>query len=214
MATDPIYSKPSWGWPSRGEAMSEDAYHELERLNPERKYEYIGGLAYMMSGGSVGHDRITYNVRSALDSRLSSGRCTAFGVDVQVLLGAKKNGKKHFVYPDATISCEAADRRSDNMLVESPKVVVEVLSPSTEMRDRGIKFKAYQNCPTIQEIVLVNQFAQYVEVWQRDATDATQWHYRHYGPGEIVVFASVDVHVEIVDLYRGLDLILEEPDEE
>jgi len=194
--------------------MSEEAYHELERLNPDRKYEYVGGLTYMMSGGSVGHDRIAYNVRSVLDSRLSSGRCTAFGTDVQVLLGIKRNGKKHFVYPDATVSCEAADRRSDNMLVESPKMVVEVLSPSTEMRDRGVKFKAYQNSPTIQEIVLVNQFAPYVEIWQRDEVDSAQWHYRHYGPGEIVTFASIAINVEIDDLYRGLDFTLEEPDEE
>ena len=145
MATNPIQPESSWGWPSRGGAMSEEEYHELERLNPERKYEYIAGLAYMMSGGSVGHDRILYNVRSALDSQLRSSSCAVFGVDVQVLLGHKKSGKRHFVYPDATVSCHAGDNRADNTLIEAPRVVVEVLSPSTETRDRGVKFKVCNN---------------------------------------------------------------------
>lgn len=214
MATNPLFSEElSQTWPSRGGAMSEEEYHELEHLNPDRRYEYIAGSAYMMSGGSVGHDRITRNVGIALD-RYLSGTCTTFGVDVQVLVGAKKNGRKHYMYPDTTVSCNQADSRIDNTLIESPKVVVEVLSPSTETKDRGVKFKTYQKCPTIQEIVLVSQFAQYVEIWQRDTQNAEVWRYRHYGPEEIVHFASIDVHVEIGELYRGLDFPLDDEDEE
>ena len=134
--------------------MSEAAFHELEHLSPDRKYEYLNGMAYLVSAGSVAHDRITRNVGYALDSQLRTGPCRAFGVDVQVLLRTKKDGKKYYVYPDATVSCDAADRRPENMLIESPRVVIEVLSPSTEARDRGVKFKAYQGCPTMQEIVL------------------------------------------------------------
>ena len=214
MATNPIQPESSWGWPSRGGAMSEEEYHELERLNPERKYEYIAGLAYMMSGGSVGHDRILYNVRSALDSQLRSSSCAVFGVDVQVLLGHKKSGKRHFVYPDATVSCHAGDNRADNTLIEAPRVVVEVLSPSTETRDRGVKFKAYQRCSTVHEIVLINQFAQYVEIWQRDEQNVDAWQYRHYGPGENVEFASIHVQVAIDELYRGLDFSLQDEDDD
>lgn len=194
--------------------MSEAAFHELERLSPDRKYEYLNGMAYLMSGGSVAHDRITRNVGYALDSRLRSGSCRAFGVDVQVLLGTKKNSKKHYAFPDATVSCNVADRRPENTLIESPQVVIEVLSPSTEARDRGVKFKAYQGCPTMQEIVLVSQFAQYVEIWQRDDQNSNTWHYRHYGPGEIVEIKSIDVQIEIADIYQGLDFEEAEPGEE
>lgn len=212
MATDPSSPEPSRNWPSRGGAMTEEAYHELERLSPDRKYEYIDGMAYMMSGGSVAHDRITYNIRFALDFPLRSGPCTAFGVDVQVLIGVKNSGKRHFFYPDVTVSCDVGDREPDNTLIESPRVVVEVLSPSTEAKDRGVKFKAYQKCPTIQEIVLVSQFAQYVEVWQRDGRDETIWHYRHSGPNEIVELRSIAVRIEMREIYRGLNFA--EPDEE
>src|SRR5205085_235609 len=190
MAPTPTSRESSWNWPSRGGAMSEAAFHELEHLAPDRKYEYLNGMAYLMSGGSVAHDRITRNVGYALDSQLRSGPCRAFGVDVQVLLGTKKNGKKHYAFPDATVSCTVADRRPENTLIESPRVVIEVLSPGTEARDRGVKFKAYQGCLTMQEIVLMSQFAQYVEIWQRDDQDSNSWHYRHYGPGEIVEIKS------------------------
>ncbi len=194
--------------------MSETEFHQLERLSPDRKYEYLDGMAYLMSGGSVAHDRITRNVGYALDSQLRLGPCRAFGVDVQVLLGTKKNSKKHYAFPDATVSCNAADWRPENTLIESPRVVIEVLSPSTEARDRGVKFKAYQGCPTMQEIVLMSQFAQYVEIWQRDNQDSNTWHYRHYGPGEIVEIQSIDVRIDIVDIYSGLDFEEAEPGEE
>src|SRR5438477_11504361 len=178
--------------------MSDAELHELERLSPDRRYEYLNWMAYLMSGGSVAHHRITRNVGYALDSQLRSGTCRAFGVDVQVLLGTKKDG--HYAFPDATVSCDVADRRPENTLIESPRVVIEVLSPSTEARDRGVKFKAYQGCPTMQEIVLMSQFAQYVEIWQRgdrDNQDIAAWHYRHYGPGEIVEINSIDVQIDI-----------------
>ena len=211
MASDPVSTEAGWNWPSRGGVMSEAEFHELERLLPDRKYEYLNGVAYLMSGGSVAHDRITRNVGYALDSQLRSGPCRAFGVDVQVLLGMKKDGKKHYAYPDATVSCEAADRRPENTLIASPRVVIEVLSPSTEARDRGVKFRSYQGCPTMQEIVLMSQFAQYVEIWQRgdrgDRGDqeVAVWDYRHYGPGEVVEIKSIDVQIDIADVYQGLD---------
>jgi Uma2 family endonuclease len=208
MATNPVSAESSWNWPSRGGAMSEAAFHELEHLSPDRKYEYLNGLAYLMSGGSVAHDRITRNVGYTLDSQLRTGPCRAFGVDVQVLLGSKKDSKKHYVYPAATVSCAAADRRPENTLIESPRVVIEVLSPSTEARDRGVKFKAYQGSPTMQEIVLMSQFAPYVEIWQRDAQDISAWRYRHYGPGEIVEINSIDVQIDIADIYQGLDFAI------
>ena len=188
--------------------MSEAEYHELEHLSPDRKYEFIDGLAYMMSGGSVAHDRINRNIGYALDLQFRSGPCTVFGVDVQVLIGAKKNGKPHYVYPDVTVSCDVVDRRPDNTLIESPRLVIEVLSPGTEARDRGIKLRAYQQCSTIQEVVLVSQFAPYVEIWQRDEDEPdnpANWHYRHYKNEETVELASIDVQLSMTEIYRGLD---------
>ncbi len=207
MATNPRDEQTAPMWPRPGTRMSEAQFHELESLSPDRKYEYVDGVAYMMSGGSVAHDRIAYNTRLALDRHLQSRHCTVFGADVQVFLALRQNGKPHFVYPDATVSCDRADSRADNTLIESPRVVVEVLSPGTESKDRGAKFKAYQQQETVQEIVLVSQFAQYVEVWQRNEHDPDNlkaWLYRHYGPDETITLVSINVQIEVTELYRGL----------
>ncbi len=90
---DPYFEQT--GWSGKGKAMSEEEYHELERLSPDRKYEYINGLAYLMSGGSVAHDQIRRNIESTLARQLRPGPCRVFGVDVQVLVGKKKDGKRH-----------------------------------------------------------------------------------------------------------------------
>lgn len=95
--------------------------------------------------------------------------------------------------------------------------VVEVLSPSTEGRDRGIKFKAYQNCPSIQEIVLVNQFLPYIEIWQRDEEQPDNpkaWHYRHYGADEMIELVSLNIQIAMSEIYQGLDFTEEEDDDE
>lgn len=200
-----------------GKAMSEEEYRELEQLSPDRKYEYINGRVYMMSGGSVAHDQIRRNIESTLAARLRSGPCRVFGVDVQVMLGRKKSGKPHYVYPDTTVSCDAADGRRDNTLVKSPRVVVEVLSPGTEYRDRGIKFKAYQHCQTIQEIVLVNQYLPYVEVWQRNEEhleNLQAWLYRHYREDETVELRSLNIQLSLAEIYQDLDFPEEDEDEE
>ena len=77
-----------------------------------------------------------------------------------------------------------------------------------------MKFRAYQHCPTIQEIVLVDQFAPYIQIWQRDEQDSTFWRYRHYGPGEVVEFACTDVRVEIEELYQDLAFMAEDEESE
>jgi hypothetical protein len=54
----------------------------------------------------------------------------------------------------------------------------------------------------------MSQFAPYIELWQRDAQDITALHYRHDGPGEIVEINRIDVHIDIADVYQGLDFAI------
>jgi Uma2 family endonuclease len=203
--------------PWYSKAMSEDEYHRLEIISPDRKYEYLYGKVYMMSGGRRGHDLIKRNIDNALDRKLEGNPCTVFSSDMQVLLGKKKNNRKHFVYPDVTVSCNPEDLPLDITLVKFPRLVVEVLSESTERRDRGIKFKAYQNCPTVQEIVLVNQFFPLVEVWQREQEQPDNpdtWQCRIYRVDQPVKLASLGLQLEMSEIYRNINFELSEDDEE
>ena len=110
-----------------------------------------------------------------------------------------------YYLPDVSVTCDVQDRRRDAKTVRSPRLVVEVLSPSTEKTDRTEKLTAYQAYPTIVEIALVSQFAPYVEIWRRESENETVWHYAHYGPGEVVEFACLDVHIPMEDIYRKID---------
>ncbi len=118
---------------------------------------------------------------------------------------AKADGSEHRVYPDATVSCDVADRRLGNNLIRSPRIVVEVLSPSTEAIDRDEKLQAYKACSTIQEYVLISQFAQHVEIYRRDTADGTTWSKTEYGPGQTVTLSSVDVSISMDEIYRKID---------
>ncbi len=191
--------------PPHGGTMTFAEYLELERSTPNARYEYLNGSARLMAGTSVAHDRISFNVRTAIDLHFQAGPCTVFGVDVKVLLGVKADGSEHRVYPDATVSCDVADRRLGNNLIRSPRIVVEVLSPSTEAIDRDEKLQAYKACSTIQEYVLISQFAQHVEIYRRDTEDGTTWSKTEYGPGQIVTLSSVDVAMSMDEIYRKID---------
>ncbi len=184
MTTDPLRSPLSPGGP-----MSVEDYLRLDWSTPNAKYEYLDGVARLMSGGSVGHDRIARNVAHFIEEHFF----------------LKANGKENYVYPDATVSCDVSDRRRDNKLIRSPRIVVEVLFPSTEPVDRGKKLKAYQACESIQEIVLISQFARHVEVYRRGEEDETSWSYVIYGPDETVELSSVDVFLTIDEIYRGIN---------
>lgn len=187
--------------PCSGEHMTVEEYFQLDSTYPNVKYEYQGGAVWLMSGGSREHDAIAFAMRMALELQFQTGPCSVSGSDVRVQVSEDAT----YYFPDVTVSCDVADRRRGNTLIRSPRVVVEVLSPSTEKFDRTEKMKMYQSWPTIQEVVLISQFAPHVEVFRRGRHEERAWSYTLYGPGEIVVLESVDVSIPIEEIYRKID---------
>ena len=188
----------------QGGPMSAEEYIRLDQDTWNGKYEYLDGIARLMSGGSAEHNRIARNVANAIEMHFLSGPCTVFGSDVRVLIGSKADGREHYVYPDVTVSCDVADRRRGVKLIQSPRIVVEVLSPGTEATDRGRKLATYKACPTIQEIMLINQFAPHVEVYRRGEDD-TAWHYIVFEADSPIELSSIDVHILPTEIYRGIN---------
>ncbi len=180
--------------------MSFKEYLLLDALFPGIKYEYQDGAVRLMSGGSREHARIAGNMYVELDLQFRSGPCTVYNSDMRVQVAENK-----FYFPDVTVTCNVEDRRRGIKTVLSPRLVVEVLSPTTEQVDRTEKIKAYQGCPTIVEIALVNQFTPRVEVWRRTEEDQYTWHYAHYESGTEVELTSVDVCLSMEEIYRGID---------
>ena len=91
-------------------------------------------------------------------------------------------------------------RLAEQLQIQAPRVVVEVLSDSTEGKDRIRKANLYHPCPTIQEYVLIATKYQAVEV-QRRAGD--EWTLHLFGPGDEIELASLGIRFPLSILYRG-----------
>lgn len=173
-----------------------EEWRELERANPDVKYEYIDGLVYLMSGGSLAHSRIGSNTVRALEDALGGEQCYVYNSDASVRLSETR-----YTYPDASVPCDQRDQpTTERIQVQAPRLVVEVLSDSTEGKDRITKAHVYRACPTIQEYMLVATKYQAVEV-QRRAGD--EWTLHLFGPGDEIELVSIGARFPLAALYRG-----------
>ena len=110
-----------------------------------------------------------------------------------------KLAEKRYLYADVTVAC---DEQAGTMLT-NPVVVIEVLSPTTEKRDRGAKFKAYKVLPSVQEYVLIGSEYKAIEVHRRDGNFWRQYHYRE---GDLVELSSIGVSFPFDEVYRRIRL--------
>src|SRR5260370_10520927 len=166
--------------------------------NSDRRYEYYDGEVRLMAGGSSNHATIALNFGVALDQALGdNASCRPYVTDKLVRLTPTKT-----VIPDVVVSCDIADH-GESQIIDSPILVVEVLSRSTEMTDRFVKLALYQAKESIQEIIFVIQVIQRVELFLRSATG---WLYQQYGAGQSFHLVSLDIEMEVRQLYRRLSI--------
>ena len=185
----------------RDPSMSVEEYLQIDRSSIETRYEYIDGYVSMLAGGTLDHNTIGANIINILRHSRRGTPCRVFTSDARVRLSSTR-----FVYPNASISCDEQDRgQSDN--VQSPRLVVEVLSPSTEGYDRGRKFGFYRECPTIQEYLLIDAQRPMLEVYRREKHDL--WILRAYRLDEDVELTNLGVRFPVSDVYEDV-VIMEE----
>ncbi len=135
---------------SQSRGFTPEEYLAWEREQPIR-HEYIDGEVYAMTGGTLPHNDITLNLYSELRPHLRKQGCRINVVAVKV----RVSEKEPYFYPDLVVSCDERDRCATEFL-QYPKLIVEVLSPSTAGFDRGDKFKFYRRIPTLEEYVLID----------------------------------------------------------
>lgn len=127
-------------------------YLDGEELSDVR-HEYVDGQVYAMSGGTKNHNKIALNISSDLESAMDGGPCETFINDVRLRVQSLEN--ESYYYPDVVVSCDPSD--DDEQFIDKPKTIVEVLSESTERRDKHEKFFAYRSIESLEEYVLVSQ---------------------------------------------------------
>ena len=173
-----------------------EAYLAAEERS-EVRHEYLGGVVYAMAGETRAHNEIVGNLYAALRSHLKGSRCKLYVSDIRVTLSLHDDA--YFYYPDLAVTCDGRD--SDPRFVRYPKVLIEVLSPSTERVDRREKFFAYTTIESLEEYVLVAQPAQEVTVFRRgDAWRAE----KSAGIEDVVTVNSLRLELPLAAIYEGL----------
>ncbi len=132
---------------------SPEEYLALERA-AEFRSEYLNGEIFAMAGESPNHGRIKADVVVALGNQLKGKNCEAFTSDTKV----RTPGINMFGYPDVVVVCgEIIHHDQFQDVILNPKVIIEVLSPSTELYDRSEKFASYRQLESLTDYLLISQ---------------------------------------------------------
>lgn len=182
----------------------QDLYTPEEYLAFERrsefKHEYISGEIVAMAGATRAHNLITGNVVRRLGNQLEGKPCEVYSNDMRT-----RTTPADYAYPDVVVVCgepKFEDKEIDTLL--NPTVVIEVLSKTSEARDRGEKSSNYRSIESAQDIIFVSQHKPRVEHYVRlpngewilhDVTDLP----------ESIVIGSIGCTLTLAEIYQRVE---------
>ena len=175
--------------------VTSEAYLASER-RAKVKSEYIHGEILAMSGASRAHNIITVDITTELNIQLRPRGCETYSGDMRV----RTSRTGSYFYPDVVVVCEKP-RFEDNVFdtLLNPILVVEVLSPSTEVYDKGEKFAHYQELASLREYILVSQDR--VHVTHHRLLES-QWASKEFhAPEDVLLLDSIECKLPLRDIY-------------
>ena len=173
-----------------------EEYIERER-KADFKSEYYNGEVFAMSGGTRTHDRINTQLELLIEQHLAGKQCERFSDNMRVLAGLSGL----YTYPDLSVVCEEPQFTDPpDETLANPTLLVEILSPSTEAYDRGLKAKLYREIPSLKELLLISQDRYDVEL-QRRSTDGTWIILNASGLDASIELPSICYTLNLRDLY-------------
>ena len=175
-----------------------DEYLEIER-SADYKSEYIAGEIFAMSGASNEHNLIVTNTINRLGKRLRHSPCGVLGSNMRI-----QTGEGAFLYSDVMVVCDEAQFRPDAYgdTLLNPRIVIEVLSSSTEANDRGEKFHQYRHTKSVQEYLIVSQTQASVEQFSRQGS---VWLMREFKDGgDVIHLPMINCSLPLAEVYEGV----------
>jgi Uma2 family endonuclease len=131
----------------------------------DTRHEYLRGEVFAMAGGTITHGARAGAIITALSNALRDRRCRVLTSDVRV----RSPVTELATYPDISVVCGQLEVGDDDPHgVLNPRLIVEVLSDSTEAYDRGTKAAHYRRIPSLREYILVAQDEPLIEVYRRN----------------------------------------------
>ena len=176
--------------------LTPDEYLEAER-HSEIRHEYFDGQVIAMGGASSAHGLLVTNLIALLRPKVRGTGCQLFSSDMKVKLATRNR----FFYPDLLLTGDPRDRDNDDF-VQYPKLVIEVLSESTEAFDRGVKFRDYGELMSLEEYVLVSQHEGLVERFTRKEDGS--WRLDRYANDDRLHLESLDCMIDLDAVYEDV----------
>jgi len=185
---------PDWEHPH----MPVEDYLILDKKSQKIKYEYFDGELRMLAGGSSNHSAIAANLITILGTALKKTPCIVYTSDIRIKLSNSR-----YVHPDIVVSCDLRDNNKQGN-IQHPRIVIEVLSPSTEKVDRGAKLRYYQEFPTIGDYLMVDSRKQKVEHYHKENTKT--WLLTTHEKGDILELTNFNIELPLDDIYAKTHL--------
>jgi Uma2 family endonuclease len=177
--------------------LSVEDYLAFEEKSTER-HEYVAGEIFAMAGPTLRHNVISLNLATAFHAHLRGGTCRAFINDVKCRIQVSDDDEVLY-YPDVMVAC--GKLALDEHYLWEPKLVIEVLSPSTEMIDRREKALNYRRIGQLEEYVLVAQRTRHVAIYRR----STGWQPQHLSSLEDTAeFHSIRLSLPLTQIYESM----------
>jgi Uma2 family endonuclease len=177
--------------------LTPEQYLEIERA-AEFRSEYMYGEMFAMSGGTLNHARIVWNLASRLADQLRGRPCEAAAKDLRVYIAPEDA----YLYPDIVVACgpiRFQDKRRDAIV--DATAIIEVLSPSTRNFDRGEKFGFYRSLASFADYLLLAQDTIRAEHHARQPDGS--WLFREFtDPGDVIELKSIDCRLGLESLYE------------
>lgn len=161
------------------------------------RHEFFRGDWFNMVGGTRGHNRVITNLCRHLGNHLEDGPCQVFSEAMKVQVG-----NDAILYPDVLVTCDK-EFKANELVVTSPILVIEVLSPSTQRYDRSEKFAIYRKLASLREYVLIDPETRRAEVF-RPLTDGTCAFLDMTDSG-VLKLASIAYTLPLSLVFKGMD---------
>ena len=168
-------------------------YLAWEAAQPAR-HEYVDGEVFAMAGAEDRHVTVSGNLYITLRQHLRGTPCRTYMSDMRLHIATANS----YFYPDVLVTCSPQDLASA-MVKSEPKLIVEVLSPTTAAYDRGVKFGHYRTLPSLEEYLLVDLDTRITDCYRKGADGL--WVLHPFARGEAVELASVALTVTATQLF-------------
>jgi Uma2 family endonuclease len=174
--------------------MTLDAFLEWDDRQ-ELRHEFDDGEIIAMAGGTDQHDAVRGNIFAALHGQLA-GRPCRVRMDLRV-----ESPTRRVRYPDVAVDCGPRDPKATQLA--EPRVVVEVLSPSTQSTDYLRKPRDYGAIPSIDTYLIVDPDSPRVVVLRRTA-EGLELDQDYTEFNDVIALDVIGATLSLADIYDGL----------